>query len=535
MDPSLVYYPSRDACSPDVENSFFRSWALRARGSEISSASDVSPGSRTPNSLVSPKSRVRSRGREHPSYESRFSDSHVHRVDESPSLRGVVATTDTLSPAHSERKASDRTTTATRVSVDSLASKARSNSSSITKRTMKLMKGPVLPKPSITISDTKPTRSAKGGFAWKRQVSGHWLEIRVGRRAETDVKSLDKESFETPEVPVATPFLGSQTNGQAAHASNAMKAKSPLSPTATKSTDSSSLEAKSKKSIITRTKRILGIRSTVTLPTSNSKQKSSSGTGETLDRASSALRELAEKHKMTPPSGSTSTSNLSTASIAGRPKPRHHLLRPSYRRQHTGHSSSSSVLRVMLGNPPVSTPNDDCMYMGSDAQQYFRVELTEPNAPTYLPSEARRIGTPPLPGNGAKLRGFFFDYNAPRSAREQGQGVGAWPSGPINTAPLPHRKRDKTMKSSRPTTPRSPSARLQSSDDDVAWFRVKVAMEGREDERDKFELNVPEHLPSSPLCPRHPKHKSGGKGVCVYHGRNRIGVDDPGDMGAGWR
>jgi hypothetical protein len=35
----------------------------------------------------------------------------------------------------------------------------------------------------------------------------------------------------------------------------------------------------------------------------------------------------------------------------------------------------------------------------------------------------------------------------------------------------------------------------------------------------KFEINLPEHFPSSPLCPRNPKHKSGGRGVCVYHGR----------------
>jgi hypothetical protein len=30
-----------------------------------------------------------------------------------------------------------------------------------------------------------------------------------------------------------------------------------------------------------------------------------------------------------------------------------------------------------------------------------------------------------------------------------------------------------------------------------------------------FEFNLPEHLPSSPMCPANPKNKSGGKGVCV--------------------
>jgi hypothetical protein len=33
-----------------------------------------------------------------------------------------------------------------------------------------------------------------------------------------------------------------------------------------------------------------------------------------------------------------------------------------------------------------------------------------------------------------------------------------------------------------------------------------------------FELNVPDHLPNSPLCPLHPKHKSGGKAICPLHG-----------------
>lgn len=37
----------------------------------------------------------------------------------------------------------------------------------------------------------------------------------------------------------------------------------------------------------------------------------------------------------------------------------------------------------------------------------------------------------------------------------------------------------------------------------------------------EFVLSLPEHLPNSPLCPMHPKHRSGGKGVCVYHRRRK--------------
>ncbi|KAK3071238.1 hypothetical protein LTR53_008989 [Teratosphaeriaceae sp. CCFEE 6253] len=37
-----------------------------------------------------------------------------------------------------------------------------------------------------------------------------------------------------------------------------------------------------------------------------------------------------------------------------------------------------------------------------------------------------------------------------------------------------------------------------------------------------FELNVPEHLTGSPLCPLSPKHKSGGKAICPIHGRRKV-------------
>lgn len=43
--------------------------------------------------------------------------------------------------------------------------------------------------------------------------------------------------------------------------------------------------------------------------------------------------------------------------------------------------------------------------------------------------------------------------------------------------------------------------------------------------RVQAEQNVPEHLAGSPLCPMHPKHKSGGWGVCPYHGRRKSNTD----------
>jgi hypothetical protein len=48
----------------------------------------------------------------------------------------------------------------------------------------------------------------------------------------------------------------------------------------------------------------------------------------------------------------------------------------------------------------------------------------------------------------------------------------------------------------------------------------------------RFELNLPEHLPNSPLCPKNPLHKSGGTGVCPFHGRrksHKLKLTDTGD------
>ncbi|KAF2141427.1 uncharacterized protein K452DRAFT_288123 [Aplosporella prunicola CBS 121167] len=56
------------------------------------------------------------------------------------------------------------------------------------------------------------------------------------------------------------------------------------------------------------------------------------------------------------------------------------------------------------------------------------------------------------------------------------------------------------------------------------WFRTRMDQILQDDTGGgdvDFEWDVPEHLPGSPLCPLSPKHKSGGKGICVYHGRRK--------------
>ncbi|POS81266.1 hypothetical protein DHEL01_v200366 [Diaporthe helianthi] len=43
-----------------------------------------------------------------------------------------------------------------------------------------------------------------------------------------------------------------------------------------------------------------------------------------------------------------------------------------------------------------------------------------------------------------------------------------------------------------------------------------------------FEFDIPEHHPSSPMCPANPMHKLKGRGVCVFHGRAKQASTDDG-------
>lgn len=65
---------------------------------------------------------------------------------------------------------------------------------------------------------------------------------------------------------------------------------------------------------------------------------------------------------------------------------------------------------------------------------------------------------------------------------------------------------------------------------DRDWYRIRMDQAAGDEDKPKdiedlrmFEWDLPEHLPSSPLCPLNPKHSSKGKGVCVYHGRKKKG------------
>ena len=154
---------------------------------------------------------------------------------------------------------------------------------------------------------------------------------------------------------------------------------------------------------------------------------------------------------------------------------------------------------LLAATQPITS--DDSEWYTSTANEMNRsVDTRRHDAPCFLPSEATRISTPPLPVDNSigqvTRRNYFFDIFAP--------------DGDTTNASPPSTKR----------TEASMNVRSSPNSLDPAWFRVKVGEE-EDSSGGEVDYDIPDHLPSSPLCPRHPKHKSGGKGTCPMHGKNK--------------
>ncbi|KIW81005.1 hypothetical protein Z517_04028 [Fonsecaea pedrosoi CBS 271.37] len=207
-------------------------------------------------------------------------------------------------------------------------------------------------------------------------------------------------------------------------------------------------------------------------------------------------------------------------------------------------SYTSSQINLRMGNVPMNTPDETATYKikrspSAETEEYFRVDISIRGGTSYLPSEARRIHTPPLPEAGldGRLKGFFFDYNAPgRSVCLRGTETpeGAVDSGSTNQDSSGFSGHSRaTPAGKKPGRIKSKNKRILAGD----WYDVKLAevdmniqadkgemnhaKQGekrvnspqclykiRKNQRDaaEFDLTIPEHLPNSPLCPRHTKY-----------------------------
>ncbi|KAH8202555.1 hypothetical protein TruAng_003266 [Truncatella angustata] len=162
-------------------------------------------------------------------------------------------------------------------------------------------------------------------------------------------------------------------------------------------------------------------------------------------------------------------------------------------------SVSSSIREMIRGHTPNSSPASDFLTIKS-CRPDDRDEM-------YPGNEARRIRTPPLrtPFREAGVAYSFFTETIPPDAN--------------NRAPVPPRAVEPPkLKTAEEVTGSLHQQKLKPRE----WWEVPAAtLRWERMGRKPFEFNLPEHLPTSPMCPANKKYKSGGTEVCVYHGRRK--------------
>ncbi|KAL2443839.1 hypothetical protein ABEF95_013571 [Exophiala dermatitidis] len=258
-------------------------------------------------------------------------------------------------------------------------------------------------------------------------------------------------------------------------------------------------------------------------------------------------------------------------------------------------SYTSSERNLLMGRLPNNSPAEQATYKvkrsaSAQTEEFLKIDISIRGGTSYLPSEARRIHTPPLPEEGpdGKFRGFFFDYNAPRRAStipqsydgklsaEEGSPSASKPSPPHSGSTSAESAVEESQSQQGTSSShagkghggrsknRKEHTRPGPSSLGKDWYDVKLAelglgdasgwgqaVDAKEGERRvnlsaleamaeknlstgrpsdaerHLDLTVPEHLPSSPLCPRNARYWRVVKGKgsqfrgCWMHG---IGV-----------
>jgi hypothetical protein len=184
-------------------------------------------------------------------------------------------------------------------------------------------------------------------------------------------------------------------------------------------------------------------------------------------------------------------------------------------------SYTSSQRAMRLGPQPTSTPEEQATYRvkrsaSAETEEFLKVDISIRGGTSYLPSKARRIHTPPLPEatTDGNLKGFFFDYNAPRSV---------YSSAAVSRIGIPRTTKSKSKRANRLPVGDWVDAKLAeidlgeeldeeespsngSEESDPFVFPGALSHMVKKEEEEEFDMNIPEHLPSSPLCPRNPRY-----------------------------
>ncbi|KAM4060366.1 hypothetical protein HRG_002064 [Hirsutella rhossiliensis] len=193
---------------------------------------------------------------------------------------------------------------------------------------------------------------------------------------------------------------------------------------------------------------------------------------------------------------------------------------PWHRRGSAGSFGDSARDLLQRGTPP-ATPMSTYTMASTGLADSFKSAISQ-----FPGGEAVRVSTPPLDEDTAdgKPRGFFTCTTPPSDTQ-------ASPAPPPSTSPI-------LAPSPRPGIHGAAFRGSSLSAPTREWWEVSPQRALRRGPRplaagpvasrgagagggSNFQFDVPEHLPNSPLCPAHSRHKSGGTGVCVYHGRGK--------------
>ncbi|RKL40893.1 hypothetical protein BFJ70_g5318 [Fusarium oxysporum] len=158
--------------------------------------------------------------------------------------------------------------------------------------------------------------------------------------------------------------------------------------------------------------------------------------------------------------------------------------------------------RRLFGRAPWARkePADSFSSVSSSMREILKVHVNCVNG-QFPGGEARRIKTPPLAEDttSGRPRSFFTETVPPTEADQM--------------EPPSRRNSLQTVR------------RQSIVADTYEWWEKmpkKPVHRSPFQERIPFEFQLPEHLPSSPMCPTNEKHVSGGAGICVYHGRRKV-------------
>lgn len=194
------------------------------------------------------------------------------------------------------------------------------------------------------------------------------------------------------------------------------------------------------------------------------------------------------------------------------------------------HSASSSMRNLRLGPPPNATPEEQATYKlkkspSAETENFLKVDISLHGGTSYLPSEARRIHTPPLPGENAegKRRGFFFDHNAPAGTPDTTVHPSFTPGSKRRPVEWYDTKLVKMDTASDEGTPEeskvSPNfiAMRERTARALHEMRIRNAKTRRDEEdatdlagegkdEDEIDYRIAEHYTNSPLCPANARY-----------------------------